>query len=134
VQARLAGLGVAVYGGQVYPQTVLPSLVVQTPEEVVQEDAHTMGWPDRTTRTLPLEIACRAQATADLDDVLDTLAADVEAAMAGDVRLGGLCKSIVYSGATLELSAEVEPPVGLLRMAYEVQYRVSASAPDTPAA
>jgi hypothetical protein len=135
VQAALGAVpGVAgVYAGHVYPLDVFPSLVVTTAEEVVEEDSRVMGAHDLQFRALEVEVQIRAAAVADLDTALDSIAADVEVALAGDESLGGLCRTILYAGASVELSDEVEPPVGLCRLAYQVQYRLRASAPDTPA-
>jgi hypothetical protein len=135
VQAALGAVpGVAgVYAGHVYPLDVFPSLVVTTAEEVVEEDSRVMGAHDLQFRLLEVEVLIRTVAAADLDSALDSLAAECEAALAGDETLGGLCRSIHYAGMSMELSDEVEPPVGLCRLAYQVQYRLRASAPDTPA-
>jgi hypothetical protein len=126
--------GVAgVYTGHVYPLGVVPALVVTTGEEVAEEESRVMGAHDLQFRLLEVEVLIRTADEDDLDTALDSLAAECEAALAGDETLGGLCRSIHYAGMSMELSDEVEPPVGLCRLAYQVQYRLRASVPDAPA-
>jgi hypothetical protein len=121
-----------VYAGHVYPLDVFPSLVVTTAEEVAEEESAVAGAHDLQFRLLDVEVEIRTAAEADLDTTLDSIAADVEVALAGDKTLGGLCRTILYAGTSTELSDEVEPPVGLCRLAYRVQYRLRASVPDAP--
>jgi hypothetical protein len=134
IAARLVAVPAPVYVSHLYPLDVLPAVVVHTPEEELGEEPRRMGVCRQRPRLLSVEIALRAQAAEDLDATLDDLAVAVEAALAGDETLDGLCDALSYQGMRMESSTQVQPPVGLMRLAYLVEYQLDSGAPDQPVA
>jgi hypothetical protein len=75
------------------------------------------------TRTLTVSIEGLAGGGDDLDDVLDTFAGEVEAALEADPTLGNLLHDdMVLTGTTSEITARGNQQVGAFRMDYECRY------------
>lgn len=123
----LATTGSRVYSGRVHPLDVLPALTVWTPDERIEYDA--MGTTQ--SRLLVLVVEGRARATASLDDTLDTIAAEVEAAMMADRSQGVGAQETSLERIETELEAGAEQPTGLIRLTWEITYRVDGTDPTT---
>jgi len=117
-----------IYTSRVYPFDALPCLAVYTPSEERDEDADVQGGPE--VRKLVLRVECRAESTDGVDDALDTLCAEVEAAVYADPGLAGLAMDTRLLATTIELSDEGKQPTGLAVMDFETFYEVNASDPE----
>jgi len=129
----LATTGTSVFTNRLYPYNDddLPNLSVyaaQSPETV--EDEGTMG--SYQLRVLPVEIVARAKTTAELEDTLDDICAEVETALVGSAAVDALVKSLRLISTEIEMDNDGEKPVGAARMEWEVIYRVDGAAPTTP--
>lgn len=129
----LATTGSRVHQSRVYPleEAGLPALLVSTGPEVVETE--TLGRPRTQWRTLDLVIEAVARATSNLDDTLDTIAKEVEVALAanGQAWLAGLAKDAELARLEPELDGSGEKPTGRMRLTYEVHYATQETAPDT---
>lgn len=125
----LTTTGSNVFASRVYPHATLPSLAVYTVAESVQDEEGTLGTKQHRALEVIVEARAKAAAAATLDDTLDTIAAEVEAALVADRTLGGLAKWTEYQEAEIELDAEAEQPVGLARLTFAVIYRVDGTDP-----
>lgn len=85
----------------------------------------------KQARLLAVVIESRAKAAADVDDTLDDYAVAIEEAMAADATLGGLCVDSELAGTEIEILGESEKLVGVMRMTYDVLYRVNRLDPET---
>lgn len=128
--------GLPTTGGRVYASRVsnwnsasLPGLAIYTTAETAEPAAMGSGRP--TARELELVIEAAAKAVAGVDDILDRVAAEVEAALAADPTLGGLVKRLVLERTEIDLSGEGEEPVGLVRLTFQALYRTPAGDPET---
>ena len=81
-------------------------------------------------RTLELSIRCMAKATADLDDTLDTMLAEVEAALYEET-LGGTVKSLDPVSIDVAMDDSTDKPVGVLTARYQATYFSHAGTPGT---
>lgn len=127
----LAVTGSNVFPSRVYPHDVVPSLSVYTLTDTVDADQSVLGAVGyKQVRELELVIEARSKLTANVDNQLDDIAADVEIAMQSDVTLGGLCEWLELTDTAIELEAESENPAGLARLTYSVIYRVAANNPQ----
>lgn len=129
----LTTTGANVFQGRVYPitQAQLPCLLVWTNSE---ETAHETLKPPRTqVRRLQLVIEGRATAASNLEDTLDTIAKEVEAAMYGDRTLNSLARDSMLMTTEVELSAQGEKPHGVVRLTYEVFYVTAEGTADAAA-
>jgi hypothetical protein len=123
----------------VYPErlyqlraTDLPGLRIYCGAEQVEPDR--LGAVHGQSRDMELIVEGIARATADLDETLDDIAAEVEAALAADVTLGGKCKFLHLAGIDdPEQSDETDQPAGLVRLKFRVQYRTLNTTPTATA-
>lgn len=127
--------GLSTTGSNVFPtrfysleQSKLPGLIVYTNNEELVEQL-TIGKPRQQQRQLDIVIEGYAGGST-CDDTLDTIAVEVEEAIAADVTLGGLVKDCVLAGTEFEYEAE-EKPHGLIRMTYQALYIVAENDPET---
>ncbi len=130
VGVLLTGLtttGTTVYESRVYPVETLPALSIYTLSETVLET--TMS--GNQTRLLTLIVEGRAKATSALDDTLDLIAEEVEVALLADQDLSGTIKMLELSETEIELTDDLEKPAGIIRLMFNVTYRVAETAPGT---
>ncbi len=127
----LATTGTSVFTGRVYPmqESELPALVVNTIAE--SAEPQTLDFDTVVLRTVTVEIRGHARATADLADVLDGIAEEVETALAGMVTVGGTSVALEYAGAQIDFSGDVDQPVGWVAMRWTAQLYTLSSAPGT---
>lgn len=132
--AAVTGLpttGARVYIGRVHPLADghEPSLLIYTGPESVE--AHAMGRPRPLLRTLTLHAHAVVSATDGVEDALDQIAAEVEAAIGADETLGGLALATLHTGSLPERDGEGRLIAGSRRLDFEVQYRTTDADPQT---
>ena len=134
--ALLTGLittGARVYKSRVHvlSDADLPGLIITTDSE--QSEFGSIGSPVLLNRRLRLTVRAVAKANANLDNTLDSIMKEVEAAVyasAAANTLGGLVKSMELSSIDIDMMAEGELPVGQAVMNFEVNYKTFGNAPD----
>lgn len=128
----LATTGARVFQSRVYPlqDAELPGLLIASESEV--SIGETLGAPRLLMRTLRMQVAAIAKATADLDDTLDQIAKEVEIALAMPcAALAGIAKTITLASTEIELEGTADQPKGRATLTYEVTYLAAENAPDT---
>jgi len=112
--------GSRVFQSRMRPQDQLPCLLITTNEESIERI--TLGGMEE--RRLSVVIRGFAKASAELDDTLDTIAAEVETAMEDytDARLERI---------EVDFLDELEKPVGSISLTYTVIYRIQSGAPTS---
>lgn len=114
----------------------LPAAIVQTDRDAV-EDA-SKAWADDGLESRKLELAVVIVADADedgLDDTLDALRAQVEAAIGADDTLGGIAKRAEHTGGELDLGRieDGERWYAFLALTWEVEMWTHKGDPETAA-
>ena len=71
-----------------------------------------------------------AQQTADLDDKLDTIAAEVETVLGANAPLGALANIVGLESIDTKMESKLEKPVGIIEMNYRITYTTAANAPQ----
>jgi hypothetical protein len=127
LKTTLTGLtttGSNVFDSRVYDHDALPSLAIYTLSEELGEES-----ANKQMRILNIVVEARAKANTNLDNTLDLIGSEVEAAIfaSGDTTLNGKCKDIDFEGVDIELSGDAEKPVGLMIMRFVALYRVDKS-------
>jgi hypothetical protein len=123
----LASTGARVFQSRMRAQDALPCLLVTTnDEEIVREDLDALEGRD-----LEIEFVGIAKAAADVDDVLDAIAEEVETAIGPNNTLGGRVKRMHLVRLRMEFDDELEQPVGLVRLTYRCTYFTNAGVPGT---
>jgi len=110
------------------PLQTLPALIVYTNDETIEIASGQRG-SRRLIRPLSLVIEAYAEKVTDVDQQLDTINAEVEAAISADPTLNGLAKDVYISQVEKEQDDEGEKPTWLLRMTYYVEYHTRETAP-----
>ena len=110
----------------------LPGLRIYCGAEQVEPDR--LGASHGLQRDMDLIVEGLAKATSDLDETLDDICAEVEAALCADVTLGGKCKFLHLAGIDdPEQSDDADQPTGLVRLKFRVQYRTLNTTPTATA-
>lgn len=132
VTTTLTGLtttGTNVYKTRVYPLEAsgLPGLTISTPSEEVDDE---LSSGSRTIfRDLELVVVGYVQATADFDNTIDTIAAEVETALMADPTLNSLAKDVILDRMETEFSTEGNQPVGTITIVFRVLYATDDADP-----
>ena len=123
----LSTTGSNVYASRIYrlQASELPALLVYTESETSTRS----HMQNALERNLSVRVEGIAKATADLDDTLDTIAQEVEAALGGQSPAG--VEELVLEGTDMTLNGDAEQPVGSVVMEYLVRYRTTETAPET---
>lgn len=130
--AGLATTGARVFQSRIRPlaESELPCLRIDTDDEVIAEMSPVAGGP--MARELRLTVTGLALATSNLDDTLDTIAAEVEVVMlATSQTLGGKAKAIQLRGLSVEIDDSLQKPVGAIRMEFAITYITAKGSPST---
>lgn len=133
-ELRLAGL--ATTGDRVFKHHRAlaagdyPALRVTTWNETAE--LHAMGRPPVLMRTIDLVVEAWATGGDDLEDVLDTIAAEVEAAVAADDTFGGLAEDATLASTEKDMDQQGRKRAGVLVLTFRVRARTRTIAPDVP--
>lgn len=137
VAALLAGASTAaaarVYATRVAPvrKDQLPAIAVYTEDEEVDPDTFQTA-PRELKRDVDLVIEgyVAHSAAVPVDDAMDNLAEQIEAAMDGDRWLDGTAgESVLARTETGIADPNSDPLIGVVRLTYTVTYRTSPTAP-----
>jgi hypothetical protein len=123
----LSTTGSNVFQSRVYPlqDANLPALLVYSISE--DSNADVMGSTLVAQRDLNIVIEGYVKATTDFDDTVDTICAQVEAAMGADRTLNNLAKFSQLVSTEINYNGEGESPVGVVTLTYAVQYRTAVN-------
>lgn len=118
----LVTTGSRVYQTRIYPleQSKLPGLCVYTRSETTEYT--TISPPRRQERSLEVVVEIYAMATTNLDNTLDTVAAQIEEALASDLTRGGYAKDTKVIAFEADFDGSGEQPVGVGRLTIQVTY------------
>ena len=126
----LATTGARVYQSRVYAlrDSDMPCLLITTDDETIS--ASTIG-SLQLERSLKLTVRAVAKATANLDDMLDQILAEVEVALNGNT-LGGLSLNTVPESITVQMDDSLEKPAGVATLTYAILYFTAGTNPAAP--
>ena len=129
----LATTGARVYPGRSWPLTAesAPYLLIYARQE--QSASATMrGSARKLMRTCTLFVEGIETGVVDTDEVLDTIAEEVETAIAADHTLGGTCKELLLTQTDINVTEDDSARrIGVVRLTFTVTYLTEANAPAT---
>jgi len=136
IVTALTGLtttGSRVYRSRVFPleSGKLPGLCIFTRNETVDFDTMTIS--RSVMRNLEVIVEAYGKGTANYDNTLDTIAVQVEEALASDVTLGGLSKDVQVVGFEADYNGDGEQTVAVGRFTVAVRYRTAENDVETAA-
>lgn len=122
----LTTTGANVFMNRVYPMDVasLPGLIIYAKSEAVEYV--TMGTSRSQTRIAEFAVEGYVRGITDYDDQLDTIGAEVEAALETNRHLGGTVHDVKMTNVEMEFMGEGDQPLGNIVMTVQVQYRTVA--------
>lgn len=128
IVAAVSGLtttGTNVFRSRVYSNEAekLPALCVYSLNESSELIAMNSNQLLRSSEVL---VEGYAKAKTNLDNTLDTIAVEVEEALAVDPTRGGIAHKTVITSSEIVLAEEGEQPIGVIKMTFQVDY-VTAS-------
>lgn len=104
----------------------LPVVLVYTMGET--SSLLTIGRDSKTiNRTLSVGIEAIVKSSTDVADVVDTLCAQIEAAIGNDFNLNGLAKSAILTDTQIDINVEGENPISSARLTYDVNYQTATN-------
>lgn len=107
----------------------LPALLVITEDEQVADS--TISAASVMQRELDLVVAGLAKPSANLDDVLDTIAAEVETALGESLTVSTKKLSVALQDLKVSIDTSLERDVGRIDLRFRVAYFTAAGAPGT---
>ena len=131
VTTTLTGLtttGGNVFESRIYPNELskLPLLNIYSNNET--SDLSSIGKLDGT---LEITIEGFAKATSNVDESLDTIAKEVEVALATDLTRGGHAKDTFLSSTEFDFENIANQQIGVVKLNFTVRYLTSKSDPET---
>lgn len=134
IKASLTGLsltGGRVFSNRVYPLAApkLPCLLIYTE----REDINTLsqGRPRTQRRDLTVNVEIYVKGTSNYDAELDTISAEIEAALGVDITCGGLASDVVPINFNAQYSGDGDQPVAVGVMSIRVSYMTTEGSPTT---
>ena len=131
--AGLSTTGSNVFQTRVYPieSGSLPGLCIYTTSETVSDQVQDLGGASRlVTRSLSVRVEGYARATANLDDTLDTISAEVETAVADSTSIDALLTDLELSSTDLSFT-EGDREIGVITLDFGVIYTTAFNDPET---
>jgi hypothetical protein len=136
IVTTLTGLtttGSNVFRSRIFPleETNLPALCIYTKSEASEYD--TIGLPRSVNRVLDVAVEAYVKGVSNYDNTLDTIAVEVEEAIAADITLGGLAKDAQITAFEADFAGDGEQPVAVGRFTVTVEYRTVENDVETAA-
>lgn len=115
---------------RVYPlaSDKLPGLAVYTKSEVTEYE--TMSPPRTLRKTLTAVIEIYVKMTSTFDEVLDTIAAEIETALYSDLTQNGLSFDTKVVSFEADFGGDAEQPLGQGIMQVEIIYSATEGSPE----
>lgn len=136
VKTTLTGLtttGSNVYQTRVYPlaEDKLPGIAIYTRSE--DTEYQTVTVPRHQERTLVIAVEAYVKALTDYDDTLDSIAAEVEAALYTDLTRGGYARDTRVVSFDSQFSGDGDQPIAYATIEVQVDYFTEENDAETAA-
>ena len=140
ITTALTGLtttGTNVFSGRVHPfhneGAQLPGLCIYTTsEEVLNEDEDALSHIQQRGCLYVVEGYASAASPDSLEDTLDLISSQVEAAMFADQFFGGIAHGVDLVGTDIDINGEGNDPLGVIMMVFKIIYLTGEGSPDSP--
>ena len=117
-----------VYDSRIYSHDLLPCLTVIADRDTVdiEKSDGIRNWHD-----LVLKIEARAKAKDSVEDLIDTICAEIETVIYADTTLNNKVLDISVEDTQIEFSVELDQPIALATSTLHAVYRVAPGAPTS---
>ena len=125
--------GLTTTGSNVFESRIYPNELAKLPLLNIYSNTETseLSSIGKIERNLEIMIEGFAKATTNIDETLDTIAKEVEVAMATDLTRGGHAKDTFITNTEYELENVGNQQLGVIKITYNVQYLTTKADPET---
>jgi len=109
----------------------VPGLCIYTVTETTSDVSQEIGGASRLiSRSLTVRVEGYAQETANLDDKLDTISAEVETAVANSSDIDALITDLSLASTEIAYTGEADQLIGVVTLEYAVIYTSAFNDPE----
>ena len=125
--------GLTTTGSNVFESRIYPNELAKLPLLNIYSNTETseLSSIGKIERNLEIMIEGFAKATTNIDETLDTIAKEVEVAMATDLTRGGHAKDTFITNTEYELENVGNQQLGVIKITYNVHYLTTKADPET---
>ena len=125
--------GLTTTGSNVFESRIYPNELAKLPLLNIYSNTETseLSSIGKIERNLEIMIEGFAKATTNIDETLDTIAKEVEVAMATDLTRGGHAKDTFITNTEYELENVGNQQLGVIKITYNVHYLTTKDDPET---
>ena len=125
--------GLTTTGSNVFESRIYPNELAKLPLLNIYSNTETseLSSIGKIERNLEIMIEGFAKATTNIDETLDTIAKEVEVAMATEITRGGHDKDTCITNTEYELENVGNQQLGVIKITYNVHYLTTKADPET---
>ena len=117
-----------VYDTRIYTHDQLPCLTVYADRDIIDEELSTRT---RQLHELQIRIEVRAKAKDGVENLIDTICAEIETVIYSDVTLNAKVVDVRLEETNIEYSVEQDQPIAMATMTIMAVYRIAPGAHST---
>jgi hypothetical protein len=125
--------GLTTTGSNVFESRIYPNELAKLPLLNIYSNSETseLASIGKLDRSLEIMVEGFAKATTNVDEALDTIAKEVEVALANDLTRGGHAKETFLTSTDFELESIANQQIGVVKLNFTVRYITTKVNPET---
>jgi|TARA_R110000822_G_scaffold3874_1_gene16506 hypothetical protein len=125
--------GLTTTGSNVFESRIYPNELAKLPLLNIYSNSETseLASIGKLDRSLEIMVEGFAKATSNVDEALDTIAKEVEVALANDLTRGGHAKETFLTSTEFELENIANQQIGVVKLNFTVRYITTKVNPET---
>ena len=125
--------GLTTTGSNVFESRIYPNELAKLPLLNIYSNSETseLASIGKLDRSLEIMVEGFAKATSNVDEALDTIAKEVEVALANDLTRGGHAKETFLTSTDFELESIANQQIGVVKLNFTVRYITTKVNPET---
>ena len=125
--------GLTTTGSNVFESRIYPNELAKLPLLNIYSNSETseLASIGKLDRSLEIMVEGFAKATTNVDEALDTIAKEVEVALANDLTRGGHAKETFLTSTEFELENIANQQIGVVKLNFTVRYITTKVNPET---
>ncbi len=125
--------GLTTTGSNVFESRIYPNELAKLPLLNIYSNSETseLASIGKLDRSLEIMVEGFAKATSNVDEALDTIAKEVEVALANDLTRGGHAKETFLTSTEFELENIANQQIGVVKLNFTVRYITTKINPET---
>ena len=125
--------GLTTTGSNVFESRIYPNELAKLPLLNIYSNSETseLASIGKLDRSLEIMVEGFAKATSNVDEALDTIAKEVEVALANDLTRNGHAKETFLTSTDFELESIANQQIGVVKLNFTVRYITTKVNPET---